>query len=608
MTQASEVKGRVPPRGGTRRSTATRYPAEFKLKAVKLVLDDGFSQAMVCEELCISHTTLLNWLQKYQRDGVSGLELPRRSDAGQDKLPEAITQQILALKEEHPKFGVRRISQLLRRLFLLPASAETVRQRLHRAGLMKAPGRKSRKRNLTRPRFFERATPNQMWQSDIFTFRLGGKYAYLIAYLDDYSRYITGADLFRSPTAHAVIEVYRVATGEYQPPKEMLTDNGRQYTTWRGLSRFESELKKDRVAHIKSRPHHPMTLGKIERFWASIWGEFLARAQFESFESARQRIKLWIQYYNHRRPHQGIGGLCPADRFFEIQSELKKTLEAGMQDNLLELALRGQPRAPFYMVGRMQDQSVVLQAEKGKLKLSVSEPQQPDQELVYELEPKNQQQTQEPQSSTASDQRQRQSPGGTGRLDRPVQTSRCLPPAPDQLDDLQSVAEAGDGRHAPGAGVEGQLEPGRSPEPATQGAAPTPSANHEPQPPLGSAPTGSQSCLQAPTVQDGLDECPSQTTSRSDPSSSIGPTDCQPSRPPVGDVPQDLLPVGKTRPAGSDAGIGTGQPGPTGQSSLPGSAATASQDTATGTEARSHREGGPAAGADQPSQTNQAHR
>jgi len=340
MEERHDVQRRVPPRGGTRKSTAIRYPTEFKLRAVQLVLKDGFSQSMVCEELEICHTTLASWLGRYRQHGQAGLELVIRSDTGQDRLPEAITEQILSIKKEHPFFGVRRISQLLRRLFLLPASSETVRHRLHRSGLMKPPARRKPRRNMTRPRFFERATPNQMWQSDIFTFRLGGRYAYLIAYLDDYSRFITGADLFRSPTAHAVIEVYRVAAGEYQPPKEMLTDNGRQYTNWRGISRFEAELKKDRIAHIKSRPHHPMTLGKIERFWSSIWGEFLARAQFESFESARDRIKLWIKYYNYRRPHQGIGGLCPADRFFEIQSELKKTLEAGIQDNLLELALR----------------------------------------------------------------------------------------------------------------------------------------------------------------------------------------------------------------------------------------------------------------------------
>ena len=50
---------------------------------------------------------------------------------------------------------------------------------------------------------------------------------------------------------------------------------------------------------------------------------------------------MWIQYYNHKRPHQGIEGLCPADRFFEIQNELRKTIEAGIKENLLELALRG---------------------------------------------------------------------------------------------------------------------------------------------------------------------------------------------------------------------------------------------------------------------------
>jgi transposase InsO family protein len=67
-----------------------------------------------------------------------------------------------------------------------------------------------------------------------------------------------------------------------------------------------------------------MTLGKMERFWKSILEEFLLRAQFGSFEEARERIRLWVQYYNHQRPHQGIGGLCPADRFFEIHHELKK--------------------------------------------------------------------------------------------------------------------------------------------------------------------------------------------------------------------------------------------------------------------------------------------
>ena len=92
-----------------------------------------------------------------------------------------------------------------------------------------------------------------------------------------------------------------------------------------------------------------MTLGKIERFWKTIYEEFLVRAQFGSFEEARERIRQWVQYYNHKRPHQGIGGLCPADRYFEIQAELRKTMEQGIADNVLEMALRGKPtRAVLY--------------------------------------------------------------------------------------------------------------------------------------------------------------------------------------------------------------------------------------------------------------------
>ncbi len=139
--------------------------------------------------------------------------------------------------------------------FFLKASSETVRRTLHRENLIQSPPKP--RRNLVHPRFFERATPHQMWQTDIFTFRLGGRYACLIGFLDDYSRYLVGADVSHSQSAENVLEVFRVAMSEYNPPEEMLTDNGRQYTSWRGTSRFEAELRKSGIAHFKSRPHHP---------------------------------------------------------------------------------------------------------------------------------------------------------------------------------------------------------------------------------------------------------------------------------------------------------------------------------------------------------------
>jgi len=70
---------------------------------VKLVLEGGFSRAMVCEELSVCYGTLLGWIEKYRRGRVPGLEPMRRSDAGRDNLPKAITEEIIALKEKHQR-------------------------------------------------------------------------------------------------------------------------------------------------------------------------------------------------------------------------------------------------------------------------------------------------------------------------------------------------------------------------------------------------------------------------------------------------------------------------------------------------------------------------
>lgn len=545
-----------PPRGVARRpkkSSSQRYPFELKLRAVKLYLEEGFSQAAITEELGLGVHTVAYWAQRYQAFGEEGLKRAPSDAARRARLPQAVTDRIVDLKKEHPSWGIKTISQWLRRMLFLPASAETVRQKLHQANLMSPPP-SPRKRNLTRPRFFERATPNQMWQSDIFTFRLGGRYAYVVAFLDDYSRFIVGADLFRSPTAEAVIEVYRQAIAEYKPPKEMLTDNGRQYTSWRGTSRFEAELKKDGVAHFKSRPQHPMTLGKIERFWETLWQQFLTRAQFASFEDARERIRFWIKHYNHKRPNQGIGGLCPADRFFEIQSALRQTIEAGIKENLLEMALRGQPRAPFYMVGRLDGQSVVLRAEKGKLKLSVSDQQNHEQELTYELHPQTPDGKNPTQKENANSTAQcpGQNPGGAGGVDRTLQAGGSLPPVEHQLGHLQPMAATGHGGHAPGTGVPCEPQQRRGVEPAPASVAPTASTHVDGRAPDQSAGTvAEQSCQPiSDSGKNPVDEGPSQTTGRGDLQSPLRPDDRDGGGADAGHLPPAILPVGTTRLAG----------------------------------------------------------
>lgn len=564
-----------------------RYSFEERLRAVRLHLQEGFTLELVRGEMGVGSTTLSTWVRAYRARGEAGLQGQAVPRPGR-RLPGAITEKILELKRMHGWYGVKRIAHALRRWFLLPASPETVRRKLHAAGLMDRPPRV--RRNLTRPRFFERATPNQMWQSDLFTFRLGGKYAYIVAFLDDYSRYVVGFGLYRSPTAEAVIETYRIAVGEYSPPKEMLTDRGRQYTSWRGKSRFAGELAKDRVAHLVSRPQHPMTLGKVERFWSSLWQEFLVRAQFDSFEQAQERLRLWVKYYNHRRPHQGIGGLCPADRYFEIASDLKKTLQAGMQENLLELALRGQPKSPFYLVGRMEGQSVVLKAEKGKLKLSVNE-----KEMTYELEKGNDDHAGH-ESGRENEtpggpglQRSGEGAGGAGGVDGAGEEHGSAAQPGDQLRAAAAVAGAGDGGDAAGAGSPRESGGRGSAQSAAEGAPAEARTGGGPGEALGAAGAPAGDCLEGPAGPACLNhdsKGDGAATRGSDHAGEGRSDDRESSGSDARDLAQDLLRMGGAGVGGDAGPVGGPDGGPAGEPGVGGDRGPASEGRGAGEETR----------------------
>jgi transposase InsO family protein len=446
------------------KNTGTPYPFDFRLRLVKLHIEEGIGIWKIATETGISPDTMYDWVGRYRAHGEAGLHpncgIPR---AGRQQLPVAVKTAIMETKRAEPTWGIKKISQFMKRMLHLPGSPETVRRTLHAEQLIVSKPPRPAKMP-TKPRFFERATPNQMWQSDIFTFRLGGKNAYLIGFIDDYSRFITSLGLFRSQTAEHVLETYRRGVGEYGVPREMLTDNGRQYTAWRGKTKFEQELKKDKVHHLRSQPHHPMTLGKIERFWQNINGEFLSRAQFDSFEQAVERVALWVKHYNHRRPHQGIGGMCPADRFFEVRNDLRKVIERGIEDNLLEIALRGKPQRPFYMVGRVDGQSVVMQASKGKLVMTVGDRENnQQQEVLCDLdagkvainENDNGEDGEEDQGdATEPVHGGGQMPGGAGAVDGAQFGDGTVPGSGSDLEPAQPLAGTGDGGDGPGAGAE----------------------------------------------------------------------------------------------------------------------------------------------------------
>jgi hypothetical protein len=97
---------------------------------------------------------------------------------------------------------------------------------------------------------------------------------------------------------------------------------------------------------------------------------------------AQRRIGLFIDHYNFQRPHQGIDGLVPADRFFGAASEVRRTLAARVAANALELARHGVPKAPFYLTGRVGDQPFSVHAEGERMILTRAEGERQEIDLL----------------------------------------------------------------------------------------------------------------------------------------------------------------------------------------------------------------------------------
>ena len=265
---------------------------------------------------------------QFAEHGPAGLvDQPRGGPKG-SRLPELTKRTILMLKQTHPDWGCQRISDMLFRGPALPASpvGRGAACCTKRATSWK---RSPRDRIRTRSGASSGPEPNQLWQTDLFTFMLKrqNRRVYLVAFLDDHSRFIVSYGLHASQSSALVLEVLRAGIDAYGPPEEVLTDNGSQYVTWRGKSAFTKELEKRGIRQIVARPRRPQTLGKIERFWGTLWRECLETAVFVDLEDARRRIGLFIDYYNFQRPHSSLDGLVPADRFFGAASEVLRTLQ-----------------------------------------------------------------------------------------------------------------------------------------------------------------------------------------------------------------------------------------------------------------------------------------
>jgi transposase InsO family protein len=416
-------------------------PPKFTPEQRLLILDTWKRSGLPATEFApligVTNHTLYGWRRKFERYGPAGLmDRPRGGPKG-SRLPEVTKRTILMLKEANPEYGCQRISDMLARGPGLPASPGAVGKVLHEAGYVLEEVKTRPHRD--RVRRFERSKPNQMWQSDLFTFILKrqNRRVYLVAFLDDHSRFVVGYGLYASQSAALVLETLRASISSYGTPEEILTDNGAQYVTWRGKSAFSKELEKRGIKHLVSKPKRPQTLGKIERLWGTLWRECVETSVFLDLEDARRRVGLFLDHYNFHRVHQGIGGLVPADRFFGAAPEMLRTLKERVAANALELARNGVPKKPFYVTGQVGGKSFSVHAAgermyltsegKGREEIELVGPEEPEGESEEESVP-------EPVTPIAG-------MGGHGEAGN----EKALPPGVSALDGLTGDGD-GEGR------------------------------------------------------------------------------------------------------------------------------------------------------------------
>ena len=331
----------------------------------------GLSLADVAKMYGASQYSIRRWAQAYERNGLAGLETaPSGRPRKLSRKVEAAEQLVKDVVKSEPEAGIGKIQGALYRQGFLQMARETVRSLLRRNGVGPQEVKLKRRNKPIRVKSFERACPNDLWQTDIMTFMLKGQYrVYMIGFMDDNSRFLVGWGLYRFQKGENVMEVFRAAIEKRGMPKEVLSDNGRQYHSWRGTSKFTSMLTKLGIRHIRSRPYHPQTCGKIESFWRNLNQECLTKVPLATFEEAQAKIGEYIEYYNFKRPHQGIGNLIPSDRYYGVAGVVKQIIAGNTAAVQEAMPTAAGYTPPTYLVGNIGGKELRLVAKDAEVTL-----------------------------------------------------------------------------------------------------------------------------------------------------------------------------------------------------------------------------------------------
>jgi len=270
----------------------------------------------------VAAETLRDWLKRYRQGGFNALLPKPRSDRGKPRrLPDAVAEALIAIKESDPALSVRLVIEQAREDGQIPASlplpVSTVHRLFAREGLMAksadAPLGTDRRR-------FAFRHAGELWMSDVMHGVSVGdgrgrrRKTYLIAFLDDATRVIPYAAFAFAENTAAFLPVFKQALTRRGLAERLYVDNGANYRS-RHLALVCAKLG---VALIHSRPHQPQGRGKIERWFRTVRAQLLTRLTAEdtvSLETLNRRLWAFIEGEYHHAPHRGLDGKTPLEQW-----------------------------------------------------------------------------------------------------------------------------------------------------------------------------------------------------------------------------------------------------------------------------------------------------
>lgn len=139
----------------------------------------------------------------------------------------------------------------------------------------------------------------------------------ILNFLDDHSRLVVGSEAMDVVRAPDVLRVFTDAAGRWGYPASLLTDNGCVFTAWHrgGTNIMEAELLARGIAYRHSRPYHPQTCGKVERFHQTLKAYLAKQDAAEDIEALQAQIDTFVACYNEVRPHRARGRMTPKAAF-----------------------------------------------------------------------------------------------------------------------------------------------------------------------------------------------------------------------------------------------------------------------------------------------------